>query len=91
MKGQYGEPWKSSGTSGMVLHRKSRDRAVACVNAMDGLNPEGVAGLVEAATNASECAFLEATDHLPAYFLVSRANMGALRAALAKFKEARDA
>lgn len=34
---KYGEPWKNTGTSGMVLHRESKDRAVACVNALKGV------------------------------------------------------
>lgn len=47
--GEFGEPWSASGTSGMVLHREQKARAVACVNALSGLNPAAVGAVIEAA------------------------------------------
>jgi hypothetical protein len=60
MKGKYGEPWGLSDRWGQwmpvdnntghpISGKSDCDRAVACVNALDGLNPEAVGELIEAA------------------------------------------
>ncbi len=60
MKGKYGEPWGND--TRRALHRrgnlhnalgpKQAARAVACVNALDGLNPEAVEDVVKAVRDA---------------------------------------
>lgn len=99
-KGQYGEPWRAAPYQAIVSAEKGpvmgeicgrhgwtddadKMRAVACVNALDGLNPEALAGVLEAAE--ALLTTLRRPWEDPA------AEMKDLRAALAQFKEARDA
>lgn len=75
-KGQHGEPWfeyESSGKGGWTLFFNNPGRfkrVVACVNALDGMDPDGVAELVAVTERvatyktapASEPGFMNAGD-----------------------------
>jgi hypothetical protein len=66
-KGQFGEPWyvkqaiiqRREGDNercvGSINNDLYQDRACDCVNALDGLNPEALQGLIEAVEKMAAC------------------------------------
>ena len=62
-------------------------RIVACVNALENLNPQGVGELVDAAKGILKRLDIEADEHEPGAIFPCAAMREPLRAALAKIEE----